>query len=309
MGLIVVEPGLSTTLQDGGRPGYRQWGVPVGGVFDRGSARLANALVGNPPDCAVLEMSLTGGSYQAEGPLALALAGAWVESSIVAQDGRNEVIRVPLSFSLRDGERLVLGRALSGARAYLAVKGGWQTRQSLGSRSSEQRLQAGDILLAGPASIPRRHLSEPVRRSPTGEPIRVVAGPDSGLISAQDDPFRAGHRFRVGSSSDRMGLRLAGEPIPVTTPPERLSTPVAPGAIQVAGGQLIVLGVACGTMGGYPHVAHVISADLDRIGQLRSGDDIEFRRVTLEEARRLYKEFAAEERALISRVELLACDG
>ena len=84
-----------------------------------------------------------------------------------------------------------------------------------------------------------------------------------------------------------MGLRLEGDPVTVTSPPERLSTPVAPGAIQVAGGQLIVLGVACGTMGGYPHVAHLASVDLDRLGQLKPGDALTFRMVTLDEARSL----------------------
>ena len=144
---------------------------------------------------------------------------------------------------------------------------------------------------------------------PTGEPFRIIAGPDGRIvIRSWTIPSGPAADFVSARSSDRMGLRLAGEPIPVTAPPERLSTPVAPGAIQVAGGQLIVLGVACGTMGGYPHIAHVISADLDRIGQLRSGDDVEFRRVTVEEARRLYKEFAAEEKALIGRVQLLVCD-
>ena len=83
--------------------------------------------------------------------------------------------------------------------------------------------------------------------------------------------------------------------------PERLSTPVAPGAIQVAGGQLIVLGVACGTMGGYPHIAHVISADLDRLGQLKPGDLLQFRRVTLEEARRLDRETRIQRRSLTTR--------
>ena len=84
-----------------------------------------------------------------------------------------------------------------------------------------------------------------------------------------------------------MGLRLQGDPITVTSPPGRLSTPVAPGAIQVAGGQLIVLGVACGTMGGYPHVAHLASVDLDRAGQLKPGDELTFCLVTVEEARSL----------------------
>ncbi len=84
-----------------------------------------------------------------------------------------------------------------------------------------------------------------------------------------------------------MGLRLEGDPATMTSPAGRLSTPVAPGAVQVAGGQLIVLGVACGTMGGYPHVAHVISADLDRVGQVKPGDMLTFCLVPLEEARAL----------------------
>jgi allophanate hydrolase subunit 2 len=89
---------------------------------------------------------------------------------------------------------------------------------------------------------------------------------------------------------------------------DRLSAPVAPGAVQVAGGQLIVLGVACGTMGGYPHVAHVISADLDRLGQLRPGDAITFRRVTLDEARRADEAMRLDRQSLLKRVATAAQD-
>ena len=90
--------------------------------------------------------------------------------------------------------------------------------------------------------------------------------------------------------------------------PERLSTPVGPGALQVAGGDLIVLGVACGTMGGYPHVAHVISADLDRLGQLKAGDVTQFECVTIEEARRVLFESRKARRSFIRRVELMSQD-
>src|SRR5262249_5732244 len=85
VGLIVVDPGWSTTVQDAGRPGFREWGVPPGGAFDRGSAGLANAMVGNPlnGDCAVLELTLVGGVYQAACPLAMALAGAPMEAKVV----------------------------------------------------------------------------------------------------------------------------------------------------------------------------------------------------------------------------------
>jgi 5-oxoprolinase (ATP-hydrolysing) subunit C len=286
MALVVVDPGLSTTVQDAGRFGYRQWGVPCGGAFDRRSAELANALVGNGNACAVLELTLVGGTYRALGPLALALAGAPMEAKVLGPNAEERSLVLPLSFSLQEGEQLVLGRTLSGARTYLAVRGGWQTPLRLLSRSTEERLQSGEVLPANPGSIPTRHTTEEAAwKSPVEEPFQVLSGPDGGLVVDFDQAFWTGRWFHVGSRSNRMGLRLQGDPVGVISPPDRLSTPVAPGAIQVAGGQLIVLGVACGTMGGYPHVLQVISADLDRLGQLRPGDAVTFRPVALEEAR------------------------
>jgi Carboxyltransferase domain, subdomain A and B len=127
MALFVIDAGLSTTVQDEGRPGYREWGVPQGGAFDRGSAELANALLGNRHGCAVLEFTLLGGIYQADCPMALALAGAPIEAKIVGPKTTERLLQLPSSFSLAPGDRLILGRNLAGARTYLAVKGGWQT--------------------------------------------------------------------------------------------------------------------------------------------------------------------------------------
>jgi antagonist of KipI len=286
-GLVVVDPGLSTTVQDQGRPGYREHGVGLGGAFDRGSADLANALLGNSPACAVLELTLRGGIYEANAPLALAMAGAPMEARVVGAGGQSRSLTIPLCWSLGAGERLILGRTEQGARAYLAVKGGWRTPLCLGSRSTESPIRAGDVVPAEPGSTLNRRPIVPVWEPPDAEPLRLVDGPDIRGISGFDDAFGPAHRFRVGSSSDRMGLRLEGAPVAVASIPERLSSPVTPGAIQVAGGQLIMLGVACGTLGGYPHIAHVISADLDSMGQLKPGDEIGFRRVTLQEARRI----------------------
>jgi allophanate hydrolase subunit 2 len=193
-----------------------------------------------------------------------------------------------------------------GARAYLAVKGGWQTGSYLGSRSSEERIRTGEILPASAGSIATRRPSEPVWRSASSEPFRIVPGPDGRAHPEFDGAWWDGRRFRVGSRSDRMGLRLDGDPVDVTSPPDRLSAPVAPGAIQVAGGQLIVLGVACGTMGGYPHIAHVISADLDRLGQLKPGETITFRGVTIEHARELDQVARRYRRAVLHRLATLA---
>jgi biotin-dependent carboxylase-like uncharacterized protein len=308
MGLLVIDPGLSTTVQDLGRPGYRQWGVPPGGPFDRGSAGLANALVGNSPDCAVLELTLRGGVYEAECPLAIALAGAPIEARVISFDSQARRLEAPLSFSLGEKERFVLGRTIDGARTYLAVKGGWQTSRILGSRSSEVRIAPGAALAAHPGATPTRHIGQTAWKSPAAEPFRVIPGPDGDNCSGFDRHFWTGREFRVSSHADRVGLRLEGEPVNVVSPPERLSTPVAAGAIQVAGRQLIILGVACGTMGGYPHIAQVISADLDRLGQLKPGDTLHFLPVTLALARRLDKESRTQDKVLINRLKLLASD-
>jgi biotin-dependent carboxylase-like uncharacterized protein len=305
MSLIVIDPGLSTTIQDGGRPGYREWGVPLGGAFDRGSAGLANALVGNMPGCAVLEMTLVGGQYRAVVPLALALAGAPLEAKVVCADATQRHVPIPSSFSLLEGESLVLGRTVAGARTYLAARSGWQRKARLGSRSSEQRLKAGEILVAASGTVGTRRPSEPTWRPPGDGQFRIIAGPDGRFYPELDHAFWSARRFQVSSQSNRMGLRLQGEPVAIAAPAERLSAPVAPGALQVAGDQLIVLGVACGTMGGYPHVAHLISADLDRLGQLRPGDTIMFCVISLEEARALDRSERQVQGELLRRVATL----
>jgi allophanate hydrolase subunit 2 len=183
------------------------------------------------------------------------------------------------------GDRLEVLAAESGARCYLAVKGGWQTAPVLGSRSCETRLRAGEIVPASARTTSVRRPAEPTWRDPVAGPLRVVDGPDVQAVAGLDALIHG--TWRVSGASDRMGLRLDGPPLAGAPAPNRVSTPIAPGAVQLAGGQLIVLGVACGTMGGYPHVAHVISADLDRLGQLRPGDPVRFQRLSVAEARRL----------------------
>ncbi len=303
MGLIVIDPGQAATVQDGGRSGYRHWGVPRGGVFDTFSAGLANALVGNPAGAAVVELTLRGGEYQAEGPLALALAGAPMPARVIEADSSIRLLEPPTSFSLKPGERLRLGVATQGARTYLAVRGGWQTTLVLGSRSLETYLRPRDPLPAEPGSILVHRPREPAWEISNDRPLRVLPGPDVGLGSPVLEML-ASRLFHVGSSSNRMGLRLEGEPIELASDPSRLSTPVAPGAIQLAGRELIILGIACGTMGGYPHIAQVVTADLDRLGQLAPGDVLRFAWITLDEARRIDRESRERRRAIFSRIAM-----
>jgi biotin-dependent carboxylase-like uncharacterized protein len=272
-------------VQDRGRVGYRGFGVPVGGAFDLSSLDLANALVGNDRQAAALEFTLIGGTYRAEASLAIALAGAPMSVRIRSDDGPDRTLKVPQSALLQPDDVLIVGGAPFGARTYLAVHGGFQTPVILGSRSSETRLQAGDILGAEPSdATARRPVAWPW--GPTGklDPIRVIDGPDA-HPKLGDAGVLESSVFRISTRSDRMGLRLEGPTIRQEAEPERPSAPVSPGAIQISGGQAIILGVAGGTMGGYLHLAHVITADLDRLAQLRPGDPIVFRKITLEEAR------------------------
>jgi biotin-dependent carboxylase-like uncharacterized protein len=287
VGLLVLQPGLCSTVQDGGRPGYREWGVSAAGAFDLGSHNLANALLGNSVHAATLELTLLGGSFRAEAELGVAMAGAPMEARVCPALGAARRLETGQTTTLDPGDELILRGTPRGARTYLAVLGGWQTPALLGSRSSEARLRAGDQLPADSGKSLVRRLSDASWPDPTAAPLRFVAGPDSPLGLGQD--WDRGS-FQVDTHCDRMGLRLNGPELPRGTDPERLSTPVVPGTIQLAGGRLIVLGIACGTMGGYPVVGHVISADLDRLGQARPGDWLQFQRVEVPEARRLDRE-------------------
>jgi antagonist of KipI len=301
MGLLVVNPGLWTTVQDLGRRGFREWGVPVGGAFDRRSLALANALAGNPPDAPGLELTLHGGVFEALSDLGIALAGADMQATVVAPGGGRRSVAIPSSTTLNKTERLVLGRAGMGARAYLAVAGGF------GVRASERPVRPGDVLSAPPGRLHARRPgpADPAESEPTDAPFRCLPGPDASRFV--DAKAFWGQPFRVGSKVNRMGLRLDGEPLAIVDEAERLSAPVTPGTIQAAGGRLIVLGIACGTMGGYPHVAQVITADLDRLGRLKPGDGLRFERVSLAEARRLDRE-ARERFRRLKAVAALARD-
>jgi allophanate hydrolase subunit 2 len=300
LGLSVIQPGVFSTIQDRGRPGYREFGVPEGGAFDRSSLALANALVGNDPGAAAIELTLTGGRYRASHRLALALAGAatdaWIESG-----SRRILLEIPQSFTIEPGDHLVLGVAKRGLRSYLAVGGGWKTTEVLGSQSAEARLAAGDEIPARSGSVAIRRPSDMMFPDPSDGPVRLLDGPDGPVPQVL---LRS--MYRINPTSNRVGLRLDGHAIEGLEMPGRASAPVAPGAVQVAGGRVLILGVAGGTMGGYPHVAHVISADLDRLGQASPGASVHFEQIGLDDARRLDRERRASLAARDRRIRLLA---
>lgn len=294
--LTVLQPGACTLVVDPGRPRTRSLGVPLGGAADRFALALGNGLVGNPPDTAALEVCLTGPTLQADAPLACVLQGA---SFSLTTDQRQ--LRPGTTFTLRPGEILRIGTAVHGLRAYFCVRGGLMAPLVLGSRSSLEPLSAGAVIPFLPGTIHGRFL----RLAPVGDPylrqlagagdavacLRVLDGPQGKWFPPEDlygEPSEP-HHFVISPASNRMGLRLQGPPVHL---PDRelVSEPVGPGTVQVTGdGQVIILGVDGQTIGGYPKIAQVISADLDLIGQLRPGDRVLFERVTMGKAEELYR--------------------
>lgn len=293
MAFRVLAPGLQSLLVDRGRPRTRSLGVPVGGAADRASLALGNALVGNPPDVAALEITLTGPTLRAETQV-----GGIVYGAPFALTCGTRQLRPGATFTLEAGDVLRIGGAPTGARAYLCVPGGFDGPVILGSRSALGPLQAGDELACSPSRLPVRFLAEaPFAES--GNPVRAMPGAQAEWFNAAE--FYA-QEFTVTPASNRMGLRLEGNPLRLPAR-ELVSEPVCPGAVQVTrDGQCIVLGVDGQTIGGYPKVAQVISADLDALGQLRPGQRVRFVAVSLAEAEGAYRKREEELRRWLRRL-------
>jgi biotin-dependent carboxylase-like uncharacterized protein len=278
----VLEPGFQTTLQDLGRFGYAHLGVSASGAADALAFRAANLLVGNVENAPALEMTLSGGAFEFERAAVVALTGSDFGANLPLW----EAVAVPAGTVVR------CGPSRSGARGYLAIRGGVAAPRVLGSASTHvltgvggRPLRKGEALRVGVEAVrePRKGAVAPPVDS---GPLRACDGPQAHWFS--DELYAAG--YQVSEESNRMGLRLRGPAIP--SPPGHMITEgVALGAIQIPPeGQPIILFVEHQTTGGYPKPANVISADLWRIGQLRPRDQVRFERVTIEKARELLRQ-------------------
>ena len=280
----VIAPGLLTTMQDLGRFGYAHFGVSASGAADPLALRAANLLVGNAENAPALEMTLNGGEFVFDQPTLIALTGADFGSGL------------PLwqPVQLRAGEVLRCPRATLGARAYLAVRGGFDVPLAMGSASVHvmtgvggRPLRAGDTLAIGDAAVrlPRRPARGfPVPAQPAG--LRVTPGPHARDFG--DELYRGS--YTVSEESNRMGIRLKGAPLTAHAG-QMVSEGVPLGAVQAPpDGQPIVLFVEHQTTGGYPKPANVISADFWRLGQLRPRDTLGFERVTMHAALELLRD-------------------
>jgi biotin-dependent carboxylase-like uncharacterized protein len=298
MSLFVVDPGWATRVVDGGRPASRSLGVPVGGAADRSSWMLGNALVGNPPAAAALEIAVKGPVLRADADIAGVVFGAPFELHSVRQE-----LRAGRTFTLSAGEELHVGGTPSGMRAYLCVRGGFQAAEILGSRSALAPVNRGQHLPCATSRLRGRFVGPDCPFPTLAGPwrLRAVEGPQADWFAGQ--AWRQAG-YTVTSASDRMGLRLDGPPL--TLPKrEMVSEPVCPGAVQVTNdGRCIILGIDGQTIGGYPKIAQIIRADLDALGQMRPGDALGFELVELSAAVDIQRQREAALREWLTRLHV-----
>jgi KipI family sensor histidine kinase inhibitor len=280
----IVSPGMCSLVEDLGRSGVAGIGVPKAGAADTLSLRLANRLLGNDDASAAIEITGSGPSVRVvcESEVLVAVVGD-------AEARVGETTLPPNTvFPLAPGQTLVTGSTRRGLRAYLAFDGGIDLPPLMGSRSSDVLcglgpgpLRAGDVLGLAPSSRARGRLFEPPS-SLKARALRVLAGPDD--LGTEALQSLLDREWSVSADSDRVGVRLSGEPLfnEGTQIPSRATVT---GAIQVPGDGLpIALLCDHATVGGYPVVATVARADLSRLGQLRPGDDVRFELVDLRSA-------------------------
>ncbi|KAE8764693.1 5-oxoprolinase/urea amidolyase family protein [Georgenia thermotolerans] len=283
--LVVEAPGLQSLVEDLGRPGYLDLGVCPSGAVDRGAAVRANRLVGNPRDAAVVETVPSGLRLRADGDQVLAVTGA---PAALTVEGDGGVRRPPTDapFALRDGEVLALGPPRAGLRSYVAVRGGLDLAPVLGSRATDTMSGLGPAPLEAGAVLPvRPPRPGAVVAAPDPAPawadgpvtVAVVPGPREGWFAADALASLCRQDWAVTDRSNRVGLRLDGEPLARTRTEELPSEGTVAGAVQVpASGLPVVFLADHPTSGGYPVIAVVRTADLDRLAQVRPGDSLRF---------------------------------
>lgn len=305
MSLTVLRPGMLSTFQDLGRLGWQHLGVPVAGAMDARAHRLANLLVGNLDDTATLEVTLLGPTLRFDSACCVALCGAGFDPT---RNGQLAALNRPLV--MRAGDVLALGTRQHGARAYLAVHGGFALEPHMGSTSTYLRgqfggwqgraLQRGDQIglhrpLTAAALEPlaqalwstRIYLPGAIAQN-ARRTVRIIRSEQWPDFTAESCAALITEPFRISADSERMGYRLQGPALALAQPRQMISEATTFGTIQVpAGGQPIVLMADRQTTGGYPKIAYVASVDLPLLAQMAPGDVVRFELITLERAQQL----------------------
>ncbi len=307
--LRALSPGHYVTIQDTGRRGWRRFGVSGAGAMDLMSFHIANVLAGNQPGDAALEFAHVGGTWEvAADSCRIAVTGGDFTMSV---DGA--ALAPWRSHVLRRGQRLWIEGARDAVWGYLAVAGGFDIAPKLGSRATHLRSGLGGLggrRVGEGDEVPLRAMRAPdgpdrAAAAPdrAAAPMRVVMGPQQDYFTPEVIRTFLAAPWRVTHRGDRMGVWLEGPRLTHANGHDLVSDGLVPGCIQIpGGGQPVVLLMDCQTMGGYPKLATIVSADLPRFAQTRPGVQVTFVALEMEAAHRAYRDY----RARLDRVEEIA---
>lgn len=300
MSIKVITPGMLSTIQDGGRKGFAAMGFNASGVMDVRSYHIANALVGNFTDEAVIEMTYLGGSFKFLESNYIAITGADMSPKL---DG--VPVEMYTTVFVKQDETLTFSAAKSGMRAYIAVRGGIDVPVIMGSRSTNLKcklggldgrpLKAGDIVPCRDVYDEfHKHLIHSAPKEDFGSDeitVRVLLGPQDDYFTDHGIKTFLNSTYTVTNESDRMGCKLSGEKIEYKNTVDIISDGIVFGSIQIPRtGNPIIMLADRQTTGGYAKIATVISVDLPLLAQARPGTKVRFELIDRQKAERLLKQ-------------------
>ncbi len=298
MSLHFIKAGLQTSIQDLGRHGLMHQGISNSGAMDSNSIKLANWLVGKPIESPVIEVTLIGPIIRFEGPMTIAICGAQFELYL-----NGDLVFNDETIQIKKDDVLEFDRIRQGARAYIAFSGDLQLTPILGSCSThltakfggfnnrqindKDRLEITSFTLSSNKKIPA--INEVTYSG--NYLLRCTHSVESEQFSQQQSKQFFSQRYQVTPECNRMGIKLTGKPITFKEKPDITSCGLTQGSIQIPpSGQAIISSVDGQTIGGYPRIANVISADLPILGQLKAGDQLNFTLVTQSLAEKMLAE-------------------
>ena len=276
----VLTPGLLTSIQDKGRFGFKRFGVPVSGTMDHQSAAMANHLLNNDASAAVMEITLTGPQLVFNSDTLIVITGADLSPAV---NGGACFMNRPVQLSA--GDLLSFGGARKGVRAYLSVKGGFQTEKVMNSFSYYSGITSNALIKKGDrlsihSSRSSGQLKSVVKEDPTlfdSLELPCTAGPEFEILKQEDQKSLFDLEFSVGGDNNRMGYRLNENNLSYPESYSMLTSSVLPGTVQLTpSGQLIVLMRDCQTTGGYPRILQLSETAINRLSQKRTQDRVQF---------------------------------
>lgn len=277
MSVQVISPGLLTTIQDNGRESYMEFGVPVSGPMDRYAAKVANLLVGNNEEAAVMEITLAGPKLKFHRAALVAVAGPDARIYL-----NKELKEINKAFLVNSGEVISVPQVTKGVRVYLSVRGGFQTEKVLGSRSyfraitAKEKLKTGDVLPLSTNSSSVENKTASVKYNSgyyAKEAINVNKGPEWDFLSPELKQKITSTCFTISPHNNRQAYQL--EPRVENNCPAILTQPVLPGTVQLTpSGTLIVLMRDSQTTGGYPRILQLMEDGLNTLAQKRTGERV-----------------------------------